>query len=136
MSYKIYRTEMLYIHFTWHRLIPERLFLPPRGPDSPGFAWMFCLLLRVLWLGLCMPRLRSVSCLRVTCLVVWSCGHGRTVSCSVFAWCIAVADSAWSCVWVVLCYCWVRIVSYRVVLVLVSLVVRCVHGLVVIILSY
>ena len=32
---------MLYTYFTRHRLIPERLFLPPRGPVYPGLVRKF-----------------------------------------------------------------------------------------------
>ena len=94
MSYKMYRTEMLYIHFTWHRLIPERLFLPLRGPVYPGFAQMFCLLLCVLvpcvtvfvWCCCCVLR---VSRCRVS-------GPGRVLLCVVCLRCIAVAGFVWS----------------------------------------
>ena len=80
----MYRGEMLYIHFTWHRLIPERLFLPPRGPVCPGLARMFWLLPCVLWPGLSIPRLRIVSCLCVACLTVCRVLRDHTVSCSVW----------------------------------------------------
>ena len=80
---------MLYIHFTLHRLIPERLFLPPRGLFFPGLAWMFQLLLCV-----------SVPC--VTVFAWWCCcvlrvlrccvsGPGRVLLCVVCLRCIAVA---------------------------------------------
>ena len=45
---------------------------------------MFCLLLCVLWPGLCILRLRIVSRLRVVCLVVCRVLPGCIVSCSVF----------------------------------------------------
>ena len=117
MSYKIYRTEMLYIHFTLHRLIPERLFLPPRGLFSPGLAQMFQLL-RVRWrcVLLCLP--------------------GVTVRCCVFYVCHVCR---------VCCYCWLRVVvwssrvtvCYRVVVLpCYRVVVRCYHADTQIILSY
>jgi len=41
MSYEMYRTEMLYTYFTLHGEIPERFFLPPRGPFLFDSSWKF-----------------------------------------------------------------------------------------------
>ena len=73
------------------------------------FAWCYRAVLCVLrGRGLILVSCDRVSCVsdmlpllascdRVVSCTVLPCGPGRTVPCSVFAWCIAVADSAWSC---------------------------------------
>jgi len=40
----MYRSEMLYTHFTRHGTQQKRLFLPPRGPVYPGLLRSFQLL--------------------------------------------------------------------------------------------